>query len=495
MNLFFFRPQQAQLTAHQLLEVKDHEDSTIGEYDFVTYPSAEGQSVYGVKVGADDDLAMTLIEPQAGFYHDSSKVLFTDRIVYTASMDEPLKVTAATLGKKQSDGSFRYISTPTSLESETKSVKLDYIRTVSEGVRVEIPLSAPEVSLSARLAVPEPRLLHSGLTLSHSGEKTQKFSYDDKEFEARYHSAVESASVDAPNAVPSLMDIVGNNNFSIRLNGAPMTQNEYVGQILSPASFLSDDYAAPQVELQSVVSNLNSTHRWSDDKRLASVEITDNAPSLTAFKATRYSLQYIGNNLIETLTVQLELSDAAAGNSIVGHNTDNSTFSHALPHGSASDFYLVEFYRGSTLVDSKIVSASELNGKSLTIVKDHGHWWEEQVDCVLADRMYSGLSAEVSYLYPFVLKAVPEESSSAPQRAASVTADGSVVKSTAAKRDVDIFGDIMTSVESLDATDEGSGEAEYYNMQGVRVSEPKSPGIYLRRTGNGRCSKRAIIRR
>lgn len=43
---------------------------------------------------------------------------------------------------------------------------------------------------------------------------------------------------------------------------------------------------------------------------------------------------------------------------------------------------------------------------------------------------------------------------------------------------------IVTGVEDIATDEAGDSEAEYYNLQGIRVRQPLAPGIYIRRQGN-----------
>lgn len=43
---------------------------------------------------------------------------------------------------------------------------------------------------------------------------------------------------------------------------------------------------------------------------------------------------------------------------------------------------------------------------------------------------------------------------------------------------------IVTGVEDIATDEAGDSEAEYYNLQGIRVHQPLAPGIYIRRQGN-----------
>lgn len=490
MTVTLLEPQDApSVEALQLVEVqKTTADDAISAYDYLTYPAKDSKA-YGVIVDGGN-ISATQINVTDAIYEQSRNVLFSDNVLVTTTFNGTdaynLEPQTASIGTKMSDGKFRGIVKLTSAEAKTIGSKVNYYYPLRQGVEVKVPMQTGAGSSSVQLTVPEPQLIHSGISVT-PGEQPATFTYGDMEFSARYHTVKSAAEIDVP--MTSGLKKLANTIYSVTVNGSPLEGTIYEGNTLSPEYFLSEEFAAPSVMLS---YSDNTPGSWDTTAKTADrIGMTFDAPAVNNCKVKSCAVFYttVGKekHLLEVDGFVLDAGTSA--NTLTAYSGDEALVSHTLAHEADGDWYLVEFYNGGEKIASAIVEGAD-GEREFTVTRDYGQWYDGQIESVLAGPFHKRITeAKVSTLYPFALT-TRSGATESPRRVPGSNVSGQIVESEAASvTDID-NPEIVTGIESV--SHECIGEVEYFNMQGVRVSRPDVPGIYLRRSADGRVSKRVI---
>lgn len=491
MTVTLLEPQDApSVEAHQLVEVqKATADDAISAYDYITYPATDGKA-YGVVVDGSN-ISATEIDVTDAIYGQSSNVLFSDNVLVTTTFNGTaaygLEPQTASIGTKMSDGKFRGIVKLTSAEAKTIGSKVNYYYSLRQGVEVKVPMQTGAGSTTVRLTVPEPRLVHSGISVTHNAEPAT-FTYDGKEFSARYHTVKSAAEIDVP--MTGALREIAKSVYTVKVNDNPLEGTVYEGETLSPEYFLSEEFAAPSVMLSYSDDTPGS---WDVATKTADrIGMTFEAPEVASCKVKSSGIFYAQAGDEEHLfeVTGFVLNAVTSANTLTSYCGDEGIRSHTLAHGADGDWYLVEFYNGAEKIASAIVEGAD-GDREFTVTRDYGQWYDGQIESVLANPFHKRITeAKVSTLYPFAGTAGSVTAESL-RRVSGSKVSGQIVESEAASVADIANPEVATGIEGL--TPEDGGEAEYYNMQGVRVDRPDAPGIYLRRSSDGRVSK-SIVR-
>ena len=485
--------------ALQLVEVQQGAESPISQYDYLTYPPVSGKA-NGVKVSGDN-ITVASITVADDIYHDSSNVLFTEKVLVTTTFSGTsaygLDPQTASIGSKQTDGKFRGILTLDNLDENIIGSKVNYYYTIREGVEVKVPMQSPVGSASVTLAVPEPQIVHSGLTVTKS-EKPITFTYEDVDFDACYNIAMKTVEIEEPNITESL-DAVAGTLYRVKANGAYMSGTTYQTEIVTPDYFLSDSYEGIDMTIHNYGSDDNTTGRWDaglDANVATQISMSYNAPTINKCSLKIYDLYYLPvevdgvteQHLFEETTLTLDVT--SNDNAIKATNGSNEEIASIdLLHSEEGDWYLVEFYKNSKRILSTVVEG--FNGpREFTVMYDYGKYYEGQRAKVIDDRWSDeGVEVQVSTLYPF---ASPHAKASlnGQRRAQGSNNTGGIVETDAARADVETrYGNVSgLSDFFMNMKD----ECEYFNLQGIRIDRPEVPGIYIVRNPFGETSKVVI---
>ena len=499
MTVTLLQPQSAaSVEALQLAEVqKETASSTISTYDYITYPATNGKA-YGVKVNGDN-IATTQINVNDEIYHNANNVLFTEKVLvttgFTGTSTYNLEPQTASYGKKQSDGKFRSIETLDNLDNNTISSKVNYYYTIHEGVDVKVPMQSPAGSATVKLAVPEPKLIHSGVSVEKS-ERPMKFTYQGHEFNAFYNIATKSVEIEEPNITSALEDVAGT-LFRVKADGANMTGSIYHKEIISPSAFESDQFTAPEVALHTYDNDANIISRWEASTQgniASSISMSYDKPQIVSCNVTEYRVAYapvvvngyMEEHLIATTTLTLDVETGT--NTVTASDNSGEIKSIDLDHGVAGDWYLVEFLNEKDeVIQTNIVEAMS-GERAFTVTRDLGQWYSGQLEDAIANRWYDKYNTmvRVSTLYPFA-SASRQNVSGSLRKVADYAVSGQIVESEADVKPINAEREILTGIEGL--IGEQSGEVMYFNTQGIRVARPDVPGVYVVRDANGRTRK------
>ena len=506
MTVTLLQPQSAaSVEALQLAEVqKETASSTIGTYDYVTYPATGGKA-YGVKVNGND-ITATEISVSEDIYHNASNVLFTEKVLVTTSFTgtsgytiEPM---TASYGNKQLDGKFRSIKTLDNLDETTFASKVNYYYTVKTPVDVgvthdvKVPMQSPAGSATVQLAVPEPKLIHSGVSVEKS-QRPMTFTYQGHEFNALYNIATKSVEIEEPNITSALEDVAGT-LFRVKADGANMTGSIYHKEIISPSAFESNQFTAPTVDLHTYDNDANIISRWEASTQgniASSISMTYEKPKSVSCNVKEYRVAYAPvvvngyreEHLIATTTLTLDVETGT--NTVTAYDGNDNIKSIELDHGVAGDWYLVEFLNEKgEVIQTNIVEGMD-GARSFTVTRDLGQWYAGQLEDAVANRWYDKLTTKVrvSTLYPFAAASRQNVSGSLRKIEGSAVS-GQIVETEASDEElINANDEILTGIEGL--IGEQSGEVMYFNTQGIRVARPDVPGVYVVREANGKTLK------
>lgn len=499
MTVTLLEPQAApKVEALQLVKVQENAGTeAIQQFDYITYPADNGKA-YGVNVSGETIEVDPNVTVSDAVYHNSNEVLFTEKVLVTTTLTgnngyniEPM---SASMGSKQSDGKFRAIRVLHNLNETTLKSKVNYYYTIHEGVDVKVPMQSPEASATVRLAVPEPKLICKGVSVTKSDER-MAFNYEGIDFDAYYNKAFTSVEIEQPNVTPELA-ILAKNLYQVTANGMNLSGDTYHGVTVSPEDLVGPNFTLQLPQTDLIAGSAASTGRWdnSQDNVATSVKMTVEPPTIEDCEIISSFLEYVNveaesvmeEHLIDKTTVKLDVS--SRGNKIIlGSNNDKELKVIDLDHSAEGDWYLVEFCYDDKPVAKSIVEGSDAVSE-FELIYDYGKHtpgmsgattrWYERED--------GHFTVCVSMLYPFAT-ASPLAFNTPFRRVPESRVNGAIVESRAASHDI-TSENVETGVDSIGA-EPWSGEVMYFNLQGIRVERPEAPGIYVVRHSDGKTSK------
>lgn len=493
-------PESPNVSAEQLVEVqKSTANSPINSYDYLTYPVINGKAK-GVKVNGDN-ITLTEVSITDDFYFKSSNVLFTEKVLVTTSFNGiqgyNLDPQTASIGKKQTDGQFRGIISLENLGSFSIGSKVNYYYTIHEGVDVKVPMQTSAGIATVKLAVPEPLFIKSDISVE-SSEEPSNFTYGGSNFMANYNIVKANIKIEDSNMTPGLSAVAGD-VYKVKIGDKYVTENDNESDIISAAQLFDSDYNGPEIELVTYVKGVQGIERWqpTGTNAATSFSMSVDAPSINSCRVREYHGDFepvLVNGKSEDhfiVTTKLALDVNTTRNFIKAYNSDNQTLSEIeLAHSSENDWYLVEFYdKTGKKLASNVVEG--MNGeRNFEVRIDYGIGYEDQIKDLLTSRWYEEATVHVSALYPFAIPASTASLSSRRRTQGSYFSP-SIVESEAHVADVSVPDDVVTGIESI-----GIGNSEsiqYYNTQGIRVTRPDTPGVYVIRDSNG-TTRKIIVR-
>lgn len=512
MTVTVLEPQSApSVEAIQLAEVqKQYAANTIKTYDYITYPAVNGKAK-GVKVSGDNVTVTENVSVSDDIYHDAGNVLFTEKALvittFNGTASYNLEPKTASIGKLSGNSNKFYgIVALDNLEENTISSKVNYYYPLVEKYDVnatitnKIPMQTPAGSCTVKLAVPEPCLIHAGVDVTRSS-RTMKFTYEGIDFNANYNIATASVEI-APSNITDGLDEVAGRVYSVRADGKNITGTKYNGDVISPADLLDGSFSLPELTLHTYEPDVDATGRWNETispNLAASFTMDYKAPIINSCKVTNVNIEKqpvtinggTQQHLIETTTLALDVTTEYNEMTVKNSNNDDIN-TLELSHSAQGDWYLAEFYRNGEKLRTAIVEG--LNGaREFKIVYDHGQVTPELIERVYGDGglwidKIGGyeLTVSVSTLYPFA-QATSAVSYNSMRRAQGNNTTSAIIETNASTKAVNVEGATLTGIAGI--FDTADDNAEYYNLQGIRVGRPDTPGVYVMRRANGSARK------
>ena len=501
MTVTLLKPQAAPtVEASQLVEVQE-ESPFFNTYNYITY-RADGNKAYGVKVDGDK-ITATQISVSNDMYLNAD-VKFTDKVLVTTTFTNTntygLEAVSATIGKKQSDGKFYSIETLNDLDQNEFESRVNYYYTIKEGVEVKVPMTTPTATAAVRLAVPEPKFVHSGISVDKSTD-VATFTYEGKEFEAKYNMARKYVEIEKPNITEGL-DRVANKTGNLykvmadgkEIEGVTFKSEEHI----TLDDIINGELTSAELKLVNNRTEFLPVIRWNEDEAKQAIitfEVTDYAPEVAQCMVKTFLVEYRPvevnggkeTHLFESTGMALNVTTIK--NSIRAKNSANNQITEIdLSHENEGDWYLVEVYSNDEMIGSAIVEGND-GERIFYITRDRGEMIAE--DALAREKWYDSSNnpiVHVSTLYPFMSKA--PRSAKAPWRVEGKASSSDVIETSAGTSEITVDN----TVSGLESVIGGTADSvEYFNLQGIRVESPSAPGVYVVRHSNG-IAEKVVIR-
>lgn len=488
------------MEAQQLVQVQTTADNSITRYNYLTYPPVNGKAK-GVTVNGET-ITVADVNVTDDIYLDSQNVLFTENALVTTSYDtsdSSIDPRTASIGTLQNDGKFRGIVAISDLHTNSLPSKVNYYYNVATPYdvnkthNVPVPMQSLAGSATVKLAVPEPKLIHSSLSVMKSDD-TRKFTYEGLKFDAYYHTATQVVEIEEPNATEGLKSLAGD-LFAVKAGNNFMDDTTYEGEALSPEHFLTGEFVGNQVDLTTYNQSVLTAKRWeasSADNAVSQLTMTYHAPTINRCEVVSKSGTYetvegdTELHFIEQYEVEVDVTTTLNAITTIDGTENKTTLD--LIHKEDGDFYLVELFQnnGAESVASFIIEGAA------------GH----KTHCFKLDlgTSFNGFrwfwnkpTVRVSTLYPFATPVAAESSApkeNAKRRAQGTAYTASIIETHAAEGDVAVTAS-LSGIDSI-SFDSFSEGVRYYNLQGISIERPDAPGIYIVRHANGLTEKIVI---